>query len=105
MDNPSIVVAEAIDQLKSNLFFLQSVDDKYLFANNPNLNRIILTKIENIKEKELIEFENDLMKKLITGGDRLKVDLWPDIAKDIPDVPDLKLVVLRDKNGQLIWLP
>jgi hypothetical protein len=102
IDNPSSIVAEAVDQLKSNLFFLQSVDDKYLFLNNPNLNRIILTKIENIKEREVIEFENDLMKKLITGNNRLKVYLWPDICKDIPDIPDLKLVVFRDKNEQLM---
>jgi len=31
VDNPSSVVAEAVDQLKSNLFFLQNVDDKYFF--------------------------------------------------------------------------
>ena len=102
MDNPSSVVAEAVDQLKSNLFFLQSVDDKYLFLNNPNLNRIILTKIENLKEKELVNFESELMRKLITGISKLKAYLWPEIAKDIPDGPDLKLVVLRFKNEKLM---
>ncbi len=101
IDNPSSIVAEAVDQLKSNLFFLQSVNDKYLFSNHPNLNRIILTKIENIQEKVVIEFEYELIKKLVTG-DRLKVYLWPGTAKDIPDIPDLKVIVLREKNEQVM---
>ncbi len=64
IDNPSSVVAEAVEQLKSNLFFLQNVNDKYVFLNQPNLNRILLTKIENVKDKEVVELEHQLLKML-----------------------------------------
>lgn len=97
IDNPSSVVAEAVEQLKSNLFFLQNVNDKYIFLNQPNLNRILLTKIENIKDKEVVELERQLLKDQMIG-DKFKIYLWPSTAKDIPDTENLKLVVLREKN-------
>ena len=101
IDNPSSVVAEAVEQLKSNLFFLQNINDKYLFLNQPNLNRIVLTKIENIKDKEVIELEDELLKKQMIG-DKFKIYPWPSTAKDIPDTQELKLVVMREKNSGLM---
>ena len=97
LDNPSSVVAEAVEQLKSNLFFLQNVNDKYVFLNQPNLNRILLTKIENVKDKEVVELEQQLLKNQMIG-DKFKIYLWPSAPKDIPDTQDLKLVVIREKN-------
>jgi hypothetical protein len=97
IDNPSSVVSEAVEQLKSNLFFLQNVNDKYVFLNQPNLNRILLTKIENIKDKEVVELEHQLLKNQMIG-DKFKIYPWPSTAKDIPDTQDLKLVVIREKN-------
>jgi hypothetical protein len=76
-ENPSSVVSEAVDQLKSKLFFLQSQNDKYFFSNQPNLNRILLTKVENIKDRDLLEIQKETIKQQITGG-RLQVFLWPD---------------------------
>lgn len=96
-ENPSSVVAEAVEQLKSKLFFLQSQNDKYFFSNQPNLNRILLTKMENIKSKDIIDGEKDLLKQQIAGG-KLRVFLWPDRPKDVPDTEELKLVIMPDKN-------
>jgi hypothetical protein len=96
-DNPSSVVVEAVEQLKTKLFFLQSQNDKYYFSNQPNLNRILLTKMENIKERDLVEAEKELLKQQIFGG-KLKVFLWPDKPKDIPDNEELKLVIASDKS-------
>jgi hypothetical protein len=96
-ENPSSVIAEALEQLKGKLFFLQSQNDKYFFSNQPNLNRILLTKIENIKAVEAIDSERQLIGQQIRGG-KLKVFLWPDKPKDIPDTEELKLVIVPDKN-------
>lgn len=100
-ENPPSLVAEAVEQLKSKLFHLQNQNDKYYFSNQPNLNRIILTKMENIKEKEIIELEHELVKQQIIGA-RLQVFLWPEKPKDIPDTPELKLIVLPEKNGSFM---
>jgi hypothetical protein len=84
-------------KIKSNLFLLQNVNDKYVFLNQPNLNRILLTKIENVKDKEVVELEHQLLKNQMIG-DKFKIYLWPSAPKDIPDTQDLKLVVIREKN-------
>src|SRR2546422_10864504 len=96
-ENPSSVVAEAVEQLKNNLFYLQSQHDKYFFSNQPNLNRILLTKMENIKDRDVVEAEEALLKQQIRGG-KLKVFLWPGKPRDIPDNEELKLVITKDKD-------
>ena len=96
-ENPSSVVVEAVEQLKSKLFYLQSQNEKYFFLNQPNMNRILLTKMENIKDKDVVESEKEILKQQISGG-KLKVFLWPDKPKDIPDTEELKLIILPEKD-------
>jgi hypothetical protein len=100
-ENPSSVVSEAVDQLKSKLFFLQSQNDKYFFSNQPNLNRILLTKMENIKDRDLVEVQKETIKQQITGG-KLQVFLWPDKPKDIPESDELKLGILAERDEKLM---
>lgn len=96
-ENPSSVIAEAVEQLKNNLFYLQSQNDKYFFSNQPNLNRILLTKMENIKDRDVVEAEEALLKQQIHGG-KLKVFLWPEKPRDIPDNEELKLIITKEKD-------
>ena len=103
LENPSSAVAEAVERLKKELFFLQSQNDKYFFSNKPNLNRILLTKMENVKEPQITELQHSLIEQQISGI-KLKTILWPKESKDIAESEDLKLVVfnqsLRGKNLQ-----
>jgi hypothetical protein len=100
--NPAAVVAEALEQLRGKLFFLQYQGGKYYFTNQPNLNRILLTKMENIGDADLEEFEKERLKKNIAGG-RLKVFPWPEFSSsgkvEIPDTPDLKLIILKERDN------
>jgi len=100
-ENPASVVAEAIEQLKGKLFYLQSIRDKYFFSNQPNINRIILTKMENIKDKEIADIEYDLLKHRIKGG-KFKVFIWEENTGNIIDSEELKLVVLKKEDTELI---
>ncbi len=101
MENPSSVVVEAVEQLKSKLFYLQSQNEKYFFLNQPNMNRVLITKMENIKDREVMESEKEILEHQIQGG-KLKVFLWPNRPKDIPDTEELKLVILPEKNDVFI---
>jgi len=101
MGNPAGVVAEAAEQLRSKLFYLQNIDDKYFFSNQPNLNRILLTKMENVKEDELVSLEQELLKKSIKG-DKLKVFIWEENPGNIPDSKNLKLIILKKENKGLM---
>jgi len=100
-ENPSSVVVEAVEQLKSKLFYLQSQNEKYFFLNQPNMNRILLTKMENIKDIDIVESEKETLKRQISGK-KFRVFLWPDKPKDIPDTEELKLVILPEKDEEFM---
>ena len=101
LDNPSASVAAAVEQLKGKLFFLQNQDEKYFFSNQSNLNRILLTKMENVSDPEVADALNALLRQQISGI-RFKVYPWPARPKDIPDGPELKLAILREKNDSFM---
>jgi hypothetical protein len=100
--NPASVVAEAVELLKGrHLFYVQQQSGKYFFTNQPNLNRILLTRMENIEPGEIAVEEEALLKTRV-GGRRLKVFLWPTSDADIPDTPDLKLILLQERDDGLM---
>lgn len=97
IDNPASAVAESVERLNDTLFFMQKISNKYFFSNQPNINRIRLVKMENIKENELVEEERGLLKESIKGG-KLKVFIWEENSSNIPDSEELKLVILKKEN-------
>ena len=101
VNNPSSVLAEAVEQLKGRLFYFQFQNDKYFFSNQPNLNRIILTKMENVKEEDVSNLEYQLLRQSASGGN-FKVFIWQEDHSSIPDTEELKLVILQNGNKQVI---
>jgi len=101
MNNPASVIAEAVEQLKGKLFYFQFSSDKYFFSNQPNINRIILTKMDNVKDHEIIELEKDLLKQGVRG-DKFKVYVWEENSSSIPDSEDLKLLILHEEKKEVI---
>lgn len=101
LGNPSSVVAEATEQLKSRLFYIQNLGDKYFFSNQPNLNRILMTKMENVKDKDLILFEREILKQGIKG-DKLKVFIWEENPGNIHDSEEIRLIILKSENKEVL---
>jgi len=101
LENPSAVVAEAVEELKGRLFYIQNQAGKYFFSNQANLNRLLLIRMENILDPEIRKVEESLLRERIKG-DRLKVSIWREQSSDIPDTPDLKLIILSEPNETLM---
>ncbi len=101
LENPASVVAEAVEQSKGKLFYLQDIDEKYFFDNQPNINRILRTRMENVKEGELVQMEQELLRTRIQGGN-LGVFVWEEEGGNIPDSADLKLVILKKGTPEII---
>ncbi|MDO9129171.1 MAG: DUF499 domain-containing protein [Anaerolineales bacterium] len=101
LENPSAVVAEAVEELKGRLFYIQNQSGKYFFSNQANLNRLILIRMENIHDPEIREVEESLLRARIKC-DRLKVSIWREQSSDIPDTPDLKLIILSEPDEALM---
>jgi len=90
---PSSIVVEAVSKLKENLFYIS--DEGLFFTNQPNLNRILLTRMESIVD--LKEEEKTLLTKNLTK-EYFDIFLWPNNTKDIPDTKRLKLVIGRNRD-------
>jgi len=98
---PSSVIAEAVDMLREKLFYIQYQAGKVFFTNKPNLNRILLNKIENIEDRDIDNLEFEYLKNCIREG-KLKTYLWPKNSNDIPDDSNLKLVILKENNKKFV---
>ncbi len=91
---PASIIDTAVNQLREKLFYLS--DEGLYFTTQPNLNRIALLKEENITSPDIEERERELIEEHISKETPLKIHLWTD-SKDIPDTPELKLIIIRKK--------
>ncbi len=102
MENPSATVVEAVEELKGRWSsYLQNQAGKYFFSNQANLNHLLLVRMENIAETETESQEERLLRENVRS-DKLKSYIWRTESADVPDTPDLKLVVLPENNPKLI---
>ena len=92
----SNVVDTALSNLKERLFYLS--DEGLYFTNQPNLNRIILSKEENVSLDEIEKQEQNIIKNHISRPPKMKTFLYPRLSRDIPDTPELKLIILKAKE-------
>lgn len=99
--NPSSVIAEALELLKGRLFYLQYQTGKYFFTNQPNINRTLLLKMESVEASDFTVLELELLKKNVSGS-KLRVVPWPRRSADVADDQELKLVVLAQHDAALI---
>ena len=99
--HPSSVLTEAVRDLQEKLFYLQHESGRSYFTNQPNLNSILLTRMENVNERALDEFEETELKKNLSGG-QLKIFVSPRGGADIPEDADLKLVILKERDDSLM---
>ncbi len=100
-ENPASVVAEAVEQLKARLFFMQSVGERLFFSNKPNLNKTLLNRIENLDDSEVIEAERELLISCLSRQ-KLKVTVWQDDPAQIQDTDSLQLLILRDRQEEVM---
>ena len=99
--NPSSVVAEANEQLRSKLFYLQHEGERTYFVNQPNLNRMLQTRMENITDSKVDELEETVLESNLSGK-RLNTYVWQKDGSGIRDDTELKLVILKTRDDVLM---
>jgi len=96
LSNPSSIVVEAISKLKDKLFYVQ-FNEKLFFTNQPNLNRILLTKMDSVSNEIFTSEEKRIVLENLSK-EYFDIFIWPSDSKDIPDIKGLKLVLMRDQD-------
>ena len=99
--NPSSALTEAVNGLQEKLFYLQHESGRSCFTNQPNLNSILLIRMENINKRAIDELEENELKRNLSGG-QLKTFILPESGSDIPDDVNLKLVALKERDDSLM---
>lgn len=89
---PSSIIIEALSKLKENLFYISDMGN--FFTNQPNLNRILLTKMESIEQKDIEREEKENLQNSCSK-EYFDIYIWPRDTKDIPDTKELKLIIMK----------
>lgn len=97
-DMHSAIVDGIVINFKSKLSYIKNEDDRYMFSTVPNINRLKLDKMENITDDEVAENEMGVLRNNM--GKKLNPRIWPD-HKDVDDLPDLKMVIMREDSTKL----
>mgnify|MGYP001457152341 CR=1 FL=1 len=102
---PSSIIDTSISHLKDKLFYLS--DEGLFFTNQPNLNRIMLTREESVDETIILEREKTIITSIVKSerGDKIfELYSWPTNSSDIPDNKNLKVVILNTPEPPLDFL-
>ncbi len=103
IDKPSAIIDTAKNQLSEHLFYLRAENGKLYFDTQPNLKRIVQTRMENV-DKEVVETRvNSQLRKCFksSSGGYLKTYISPKDGSEIQDNDDLKLIVLSKRDDTL----
>ncbi len=98
----STVIDTVLRELKEKLFYLS--DEGYYFTNQPNLNKIIVTRETNISEAEILEEERRIIERHLSKSLEIRVYLFPKFSGDIPDTAELKLIILNNAKPEIEFL-
>ena len=101
INDSAAIVGEALESLRRQLFYLKTSNDKYLFSNVPNIERIKQIRMENIKEVQILEVEKEILRNSVSGR-IMRVFIWEEDPSGISDTEELKLVILKQTNRDLM---
>jgi predicted AAA+ superfamily ATPase len=89
---PPALVGDALRRLAEELWYLHVEGGVYSFSNQPNLNRVIVEREEQVGDELIREEIRSRLEELV--GKDLPVTLWPKVSQDVPDTKELKLAIL-----------
>ncbi len=101
-DIPAAQISGILNLFRNNLFYLTVTNDRYMFTKEANILKIKVDVMDNLKQNDIDEAEKNLIKKRIGGTRELRTILWPSNSKDIEDLAQLKLVIMKKDDQDLI---
>lgn len=101
MDNAAALVSDVWEDLRTTLFFIKSVSDKYLFTTQPNIFQILSVRMDNVRHQRIDELKEEIFRKHIADN-KLKTYYLPASSSDIPDSAEFKLVILNERSESVM---
>ena len=91
-DISSQLVGDALKRLEEELWYLHVEGGRYWFSSQPNLNRILAQREDEVQEPQIQEEFRAILKDL--AGKELLTYLCPQEPGEVPDRRELQLVIL-----------
>ena len=100
LDQPAAIIDTARNLLTEHLFYLRTENGTSYFDTQPNLQRIVRTRMENVDPAVVqARVATQLRQSFRSGPNaKLKTYVSPKASTDIPDTDELKLVVLSQRD-------
>jgi predicted AAA+ superfamily ATPase len=76
---PPAIVADGLHRLEEELWYLHAEQGTYYFSSQPNLNRVLIEKEENVKEDEILKEIRERLERM--AGSEMEVRLFPRVAE------------------------
>lgn len=86
------LISDALEKLRSKLFYLYEDKGRFFFRAQPNLNAVEANEKANISEMAIRERLRDCVGE-VAGRGELRPIIWPTEPRDVPDDRSLKLVL------------
>ena len=100
---PAAQISGVLNLFRNHLFYLGTMNDRYVFTKEANVLKIKVDMMDNLKQRDVDDAEKDLVRQNIGRIRELKTILWPADSKDVDDSTHLKLAVMRKDDQNLIW--
>ncbi len=101
LDNAAALVSDVWEDLRTTLFFIKSINDKYLFTTQPNIFQILSVKMDNIRPQRIEELKEEIFRKHIANN-KLKTYYLPTNSNDILDSSEFKLVIMNERSESVM---
>ncbi|MEM3413881.1 MAG: DUF499 domain-containing protein [Thermoplasmata archaeon] len=104
IDYPLKVITEAVEKLQNELFYIQRQNERIRFSNIPNINKILINRMENISKDEILEKEKKCLERIVKSGEKgnFRIYIGETDTNNIPDNEDFKLVILMEENKNVV---
>jgi len=90
------LVGDVVNKLEEELWYFHSEGGLYRFTNQPNLNRVIMDRMESVAPDKIEAELKEILQKV--AGKEMEVYLWPESPADVPDNKRIKLAVLHPSS-------
>lgn len=101
-DIPAAQISEVLNLFRSNMFYLNVVNGRYMFTKETNMQKHKADIMDNLQPKDIEDATKDLLQKNIMRIRDILTILWPTKSSDVEDSKRIKLAIMRENDLELI---
>ena len=99
---PAAQISGVLNLFRNHLFYLGTVNDRYMFTKEANVLKIKVDMMDNLKQSDVEDAEQNIVRQNIDKIKEMRTILWPTDSKNVDDSTQLKLAIMKKDDQNLI---